>query len=137
VVNISVTDIPEPYHNKNLPLDVTGDGDITAYDVAVAINYLNAVGGHALQAPTAPVTTFVDTDGDNVFAPIDVLHIIIYLNAHGPLFAQGEAEPSAEPPSLAGATASQTASPAALVDQALQDWLAFEAFESDARKRTR
>lgn len=133
VVNISVTDIPEPYHNKTLPLDVTGDGDITSYDVAVAINYLNAVGGHALQAPTTPVSIFVDTDGDNVFAPIDVLHIIIYLNAHGPLFAQGEAAPTAQPPAPEPATAS----PAALVDQALQEWLAFESLETDARKRTR
>ena len=133
VVNISVTDIPEPYHNKSLPLDVTGDGDITSYDIAVAINYLNAVGGHALQAPTTPVTIFLDTDGDNVFAPIDVLHIIIYLNAHGPLIAQGEAAPPAEPPAIEPATAS----PAALVDQALQEWLAFDALETSHRKRTR
>ncbi len=99
LVTITVTDIPEPWHNKAKPLDVDGDGFITPTDAAFVITALNALGPSTLPPPTAEShpPPFIDIDGDNLLSPLDAALIITALNSG----EQGEGEPDESPAALA------------------------------------
>lgn len=64
------------------PKDVNGDGKITANDVLIVINYLNANGPGEL-APGAS-QFFVDVNGDGRVTALDALLLVNELNAKGP-----------------------------------------------------
>ena len=92
LVTITVTDIPEPWHNKARPADVDNDGFITPSDAAFVITALNTPGAGTLPTPTpgSHPPPFVDVDGDNFLTPLDAALVITALNAAG----NGEGEPT-------------------------------------------
>lgn len=77
-----------PWHNATKPLDVTGDGSVTARDALIIINYLNTTGPGSVPAGTQPTEGWLDTSGDNSVSARDVLLVINDLNQQ----AAGEGE---------------------------------------------
>jgi hypothetical protein len=77
------------WRNAANPLDVDGNGSITAADALMVIDTLNIQGSRQLsatQSPTAPRTYF-DVNGDGRVAPIDALMVINQLNSRTSLAA--------------------------------------------------
>ncbi|HTN74332.1 MAG TPA: Ig-like domain-containing protein, partial [Pirellulaceae bacterium] len=82
LVNITVNDIPEPWHNKTKPLDVDGDGLITPSDAVAIVNLLNFRGPGELAPPIGGAhPPYVDVDGDNFLSPTDIVLVINAINA--------------------------------------------------------
>jgi len=80
-----------PWQNNRSPEDVNGDGSVTARDVEIVINEINARGASDL--PVAAEQTpqvFLDVSGDNRLTPLDVLQLVNRLNTED----NGEAEPT-------------------------------------------
>ena len=79
-----------PWQNPELPLDVTGDGEIVPRDVLLIINYINSQGSGPLPdpGPEAP-PPYYDTTGDGQITPRDALLIINFINERNA--AAGEA----------------------------------------------
>ncbi|HEY2414659.1 MAG TPA: FG-GAP-like repeat-containing protein [Pirellulaceae bacterium] len=82
-----------PWHNRQMPADVTGDGNVDAEDVLDVINYINAKGAGPVVSGSAAVqslaqavgasgTMYYDVTGDNYIAADDVVTIINCINAH-------------------------------------------------------
>lgn len=73
------------WQNTALPLDVSGDGRITALDALLVINELNsrqvstATGQLLPRASASEVDRFFDTNGDGVVTPLDALLVLNYL----------------------------------------------------------
>ncbi len=66
-----------PWHNAARPLDVNGNGALTAIDAAGAISGLLQLGIRELPAPDLdPPAFYIDTDGDNWITPQDVLRVV-------------------------------------------------------------
>jgi hypothetical protein len=79
--------INKPYqlYNTAKPLDVDGDGYVSAIDAVLVINYLNrpaAAEGESL-ALAAAAGGFLDTDKDNSISAIDAVLVINWLNFPG------------------------------------------------------
>ena len=87
-VTINIDNPPPPSHqNADNSLDVNADGFISPIDALLIINLINerAVGGGGGTIPTSslpPPPPYVDTDGNNLITPNDVLQVINYLNAN-------------------------------------------------------
>ena len=93
------------WQNPVRPTDVNGDGDVTALDALVLINYINAHNGDvSLPAHELP-PPYLDVDGNGLVTAADVLVVINQLNnaatssssagncqgeSPGPSFAEGE-----------------------------------------------
>ncbi len=77
-----------PWHNTAKPLDVTADGNVTARDALLIINYLNVAGPGSVPTGAQASDGFFDTSGDNSVSARDVLLVINDLN----LQAAGEGE---------------------------------------------
>jgi hypothetical protein len=92
LVSITVTDIPEPWHNKPRPLDVDDDGVLSPLDAVLIVNQINAGGAGVLPtpAPGNPPSAFVDVDGDNFLTPVDVQLVINAINAGVSVGGEGE-----------------------------------------------
>ncbi len=109
---------PTPWQNKQLRQDINGDGIVSALDVLLVINDLNANGG-ARRLPTsgsiAGIQGLLDASGDGFVSPTDILIVINQLNS-----AAGSGEPPA------------TGLEASLRDQALVS-LILEADEKERR----
>lgn len=127
VVNITVTDTPEPFYNRARPVDVDNDNHITPNDILLIINLLNSQGAGFFPAPSGQVTVFSDVDGDNALSPSDALIVINYLNTFGA--SEGELTNDANAAFDAGASVLQ--------DAALEAWLLFDEAETSQRKVTR
>jgi hypothetical protein len=81
------------WQNPRQPLDVNGDGFITAQDVLLIVNDLNANGFRQLTVPpVAPQTPppYLDIDGNGTAEPRDALLVINYLNTYGVGIGEGE-----------------------------------------------
>ena len=66
-----------PWHNAAMPVDVNGNGVLTAIDAAGAISGLLQFGLRELPAPNPdPPAFYIDTTGDNWITPQDVLRVI-------------------------------------------------------------
>lgn len=76
-----------PWHNSTVPLDVSGDGLVTARDALLVINYLNTIGPRGVPN-TAPTDGYLDTTADNSISARDALLVINDLNQR----AAGEGE---------------------------------------------
>jgi hypothetical protein len=76
--------------NLARPLDVNGDGSITALDALLIINRLNRATGGLPQG-----TVFFDTSGDGLVTPLDVLLIFNNLNTRAMQAAAAAAASSA------------------------------------------
>ena len=73
---------PFPYHNANLPEDVSGDGLVVAFDALLIINALNSGQGGVLPVPPENDSPFFDVTGNNVLEPLDALLVINFLNSN-------------------------------------------------------
>lgn len=85
---------PLPWRNSVLPLDVTGDGVVTARDALRIINFVNAYGSGPVSPGGANVSGYVDADGNNQVSGSDVLAVVNFLNTRGGAVeevAEGEA----------------------------------------------
>ena len=69
------------YYNAVDPLDVNGDGIITALDALIIINDLNAGHGGTLSAQSGLGNEWVDVNDDGLLTAIDALDIINDLNS--------------------------------------------------------
>lgn len=68
------------WQNPVRPADVNGDGDVTALDALVLINYINAHNGDvSLPADELP-PPYLDVDGNGLVTAADVLAVINQLN---------------------------------------------------------
>jgi PhoPQ-activated pathogenicity-related protein len=65
-----------PWQNPVYPLDVSGDGVVVTSDMLVIINRILTDGMGKLDPPSAPVTSFYDTDGNNRLNSSDLLLIV-------------------------------------------------------------
>lgn len=89
--------VSSPWQNPDHPLDVDGDGNVTARDALLVANQLNARGTGPLEArPLESVVAqavgsggegvlYVDTNGDGQLTSEDFEAIVVYLNAPGPV----------------------------------------------------
>jgi hypothetical protein len=84
-----VVEAEAPWYNAARPLDVNNDQLISAIDVLLVINYLNAFGSGPLPSSRPLDTGFLDTNDDKVVSALDVLLIINFLNSD----SLGEGEP--------------------------------------------
>lgn len=76
-----------PWQNLSQPLDTDGDQGITASDVLLIIQYINANGAGAVPVASGPGVPppFYDVTGDNQITPRDALAIINFINTEGPV----------------------------------------------------
>lgn len=73
--------------------DVNGDGEHSAIDALVVINYLNAIGSVELAGTPQEADFAIDVNGDGFVSPIDALRVINAI--HGvAVHAEGESSPS-------------------------------------------
>ncbi len=73
------------WRNPAQPLDVNADGQITALDVLLVVNWLNTTGAGQLGAapsPSSPGFVYIDVNGDNFVTAVDALQVVNYLNSH-------------------------------------------------------
>lgn len=121
---------PNWAHNVAMPLDVDGNGVISARDALIIIDYMLAPGAAPLSATSSfsPAHFNMDVSGDGAVSPIDLLMVIDYLLVPTPhataasasasvVAASVAAVPPASPPSN-----SSTALAAIAVDQAISQF---------------
>jgi len=71
------------WRNPAEPLDVNADGQITALDVLLVVNWLNTTGAGQLGAapsPSSPGFVYIDVNGDNFVTAVDALQVVNHLN---------------------------------------------------------
>ncbi len=98
------------YHNAVNPLDVNGDGIVSALDALAVINDLNAGDGGPLSTLSGSGNELVDVNDDGQLTAIDALDIINELNAAA---AAGTVAAGAAPGLARAAVASALATEAA------------------------
>lgn len=87
----SVTTVStKPWQNALNPLDVNRDNVVSAIDVLLIINRLNARLNGPLPAEHPVLEPSFDTSGDNTLSPIDALLVINELNTGRRLVGKGE-----------------------------------------------
>lgn len=72
------------WRNPAQPLDVNADGQITALDVLLVVNWLNTNGAGQLGAapsPSSPGFVYIDVNGDNFVTAVDALQVVNHLNS--------------------------------------------------------
>ena len=77
-----------PRRNPLNPLDVNGDGLVSAIDALLIINEINKNGAHEIPSTTAAIAPFWDVNGDGFVSSIDVLRVVNALN--GDVSSEGE-----------------------------------------------
>jgi hypothetical protein len=83
VPNVGVTNLDDDlgWQNRPAPCDVNGDGDVTALDVLIIINYINGRGSDSsLPPPSASPPPYYDVNDDHACTPADVLLVINHIN---------------------------------------------------------
>lgn len=77
---------PQPFHNAGRPVDVNGDGALSALDALLVINEINTRGSRRLPtslAGTENMFGLVDVNGSDSVEPLDALLVINALNLSG------------------------------------------------------
>jgi subtilisin-like proprotein convertase family protein len=89
------------WHNRNLNVDVDGDEEVTANDVLMIINIINAVGSTSLVglSSLSHSNLYLDVTADDFVAADDVMEVINYINAHPDQAPPDQAEPGQPPDS--------------------------------------
>lgn len=95
----ATVEITDDMHNEQMPEDTNADGEASAIDALLVINYLNDIGPKpvseiaALRADGAGsgALSFLDVNGDGFVSPIDALLVINRILAHVGGTAEGEA----------------------------------------------
>ncbi|MDA1053261.1 MAG: Ig-like domain-containing protein [Planctomycetota bacterium] len=84
-----------PRRNPVDPLDVNGDGAVSAIDALLIINEINKNGPHEIPGTSAAIAPFWDVNGDGSVSSIDVLRVVNALNSG--VLGEGEGtQPSAD-----------------------------------------
>jgi hypothetical protein len=95
------TVVVNTWHNYANPCDVNGIEGVTAVDVLLIIDYINAhLGDPSLPAPPATPPPYYDVNNDQHITAEDVLYVIDYINSHLPPSGEGEASAPAHAPAL-------------------------------------
>jgi hypothetical protein len=90
------------WQNAVDPFDVDGMDGVTAQDVLILINYINAHPGNpALPDPPEVPPPYYDVNGDSAITPSDVLAVINQINLQPA--GMGEGEPGSVPPGVGAA----------------------------------
>ncbi len=84
--------LANPWQNYPDPYDVSGDGVVTALDVLLVINWLNAHGFGPLPPSPTVVPAYLDVDGNGRVTPLDALLVINRLNLASQEAGEGEAD---------------------------------------------
>lgn len=92
---IAVIENELPFHNPDFPEDVNGDGDASALDALIIINFLNEFSPGPV-GPGDPVMGY-DVNGDGQVTALDALLVINELNASGGGTGAVNNEPGGEP----------------------------------------
>lgn len=79
------------WQNYPNPYDVSGDGTVTAFDVLLVVNWLNAQISGPLPPDPGPLPACVDVDGNGLATPLDALLVINRLNLAPQAAGEGEA----------------------------------------------
>jgi hypothetical protein len=94
VPSVGVTNLDDDlgWQNRPAPCDVNGDGDVTALDVLIVINYINARGSDPSLPPvSASPPPYYDVNDDGLCTAGDVLEVINFINRNVALsFSSGE-----------------------------------------------
>ena len=79
-------DMPSGWHNAAMPLDVTGDGQVTSADALAVVSYLrsNRADAPATLSPGASPEAWYDTSNDGQVTAIDALLVVNRLNSQTP-----------------------------------------------------
>ncbi len=93
-----------PLHNSSLPMDVSGDGAVSAVDALILIQDLRA------PALDGSANYYMDVNGDGAVSPLDLLTVVDYLKSAGP---QSQATPTAQASAAVASPAASSASVAA------------------------
>jgi hypothetical protein len=75
----------KPLHNRIIPADVSGDGQVVAEDALDVINFISAFGSGPVpksEPGEGPPLFYYDVTGDDYIAADDIIAIINYINAH-------------------------------------------------------
>src|SRR5262245_58194036 len=86
--SLMAADVSLGFHNFTTPADVDGDSTVTATDVLVIINNINAHGSHSVSDMVgsegeATLPMMVDVDNDGEVTASDVIRVINFINAEG------------------------------------------------------
>jgi hypothetical protein len=125
------------------PYDINADGQVTALDLVLIINQLNALGATSVpqSVPGTVAGLFMDINGDNAINSQDAVLLVNSLNALGArssVAAAGE-DTSAFAAESAFDVAGEAADAptVAAVDSAIAEWLWFEAGEAEQRRKAK
>ncbi len=99
-------------HNAANPLDVNGDGAVSALDALILIDHL--------LAPTPDTSTayFMDVNGDGAISPADLLAVINFLHTPGPQSAVATSQAAAAADAAIGQLVATPAAATAAVSSA-------------------
>jgi len=92
---ITVIENQLPFHNPDYPEDVNGDGDASALDALIIINFLNEFSPGPV-GPGDPLLGY-DVNADGQVTALDALLVINELNANGGGTGAVNNEPGGEP----------------------------------------
>lgn len=108
------TPLDVPAHNSEIPLDVNGDGQISASDAISVVSYLNRnaarsrpdggiVTGAGEASSNIALQLFYDVSEDQAVSAVDALMVVNYLNAEGepPGQQPSQLDPATLPPAAA------------------------------------
>jgi VCBS repeat-containing protein len=95
VATVTIQVLNSLYQNPNNRLDVDNDGFVSAIDVLVLVNDINANGQRVLPTGLTP-PPFLDVNGDGSLTSLDVLDVVNFINSGGnggaPAGGEGEGE---------------------------------------------
>jgi VCBS repeat-containing protein len=93
--------LPSPHRNPSTlrdqdgrligNLDVDADGNVSAIDALIVVNFINANGSVPVSGLSAP-PPFRDVNGNLFIDPLDVLEVVNYLNSRSNFTGNGEGE---------------------------------------------
>jgi hypothetical protein len=95
VATVTIQVLNSLYQNPDNRLDVDDDGFVSAIDVLVLVNDINANGQRVLPTGLTP-PPFLDVNGDGSLTSLDVLAVVNFINSGGnggaPAGGEGEGE---------------------------------------------
>ncbi|MFN9640532.1 MAG: tandem-95 repeat protein [Pirellula sp.] len=82
IATVTIQVLNSLYQNPNNRLDVDNDGFVSAIDVLVLVNDINANGQRVLPTGLTP-PPFLDVNGDGSLTSLDVLAVVNFINSGG------------------------------------------------------
>jgi hypothetical protein len=82
------------WQNPRNPYDVNDDQIVSALDVLLIVNEINANGSRDLRGTGTPFRPYVDVTGENIVSALDVLQVVNFINANP--IGEGETQSTLE-----------------------------------------